>query len=703
MLRKEEKYEFRSQLLQIHKKNIINPKEKPQVDDFIFTNGIVIAIPEDAEEVVKVAAKDFIDFLLTSLNISACLSYQKEGASITASLGKNLGKGEGYMGFRVSVSKDGIEIKGYDYRGIAQAFYHLEDRLGIRRAPYIKFGATERKALFSPRITQSPYGMYDFSDHAFAQMAHKGYDAISLWIKDAYSDKRGNALDINFIAQRAARYGIDVYFELYAPHEAHPDDEGAQEYYDKLYGDIWKVCPLLKGIELTGEANQFRSRDKRAGKAPASANFVENIPTGKVSPGWYPCNDYPAWAELVRNAVKKARPDAEVIFCTYNWGFAPEKERIELIENLPDGITVQATWDMFHKYQLGDSVEDICDYTLSFVGPGEYFASEAKAAKKKGLKVSSITNASGKTWDFGVIPFEPMPQQWIRRYEKMRQAHVEWGLGAMLENIHYGFYPSIVSEIEKQAFSSLDTDLNEVLRELAERDFEENADIAIKAMDHFSDAIQHYIPTNEDQYGAFRIGPAYPLWSQEERALPVGLMGGGKRPSKPNAMFGNCIYFGTYTIDNGGKSSLPGVRIYDEIASLEKMLEKLNKGIDLLASAVEPNENLLKLKNMAEFMRNTCITAVHVKKHYIIKQKLSIIGDKKQAEKLIDEMEAILIKERQNAVNTIPLVQVDSRLGYEPSMDYVGDEDSILWKIRQVDYELEYVLPKYRLENSLKA
>ena len=45
--------------------------------------------------------------------------------------------------------------------------------------------------------------------------------------------------------------------------------------------------------------------------------------------------------------------------------------------------------------------------------------------------------------------------------------------------------------------------------------------------------------------------------------------------------------------------------------------------------------------------------------------------------------------EIENARRTIPLVQLDSRLGFEPSMEYIGDEAHILWKIETTQKALE--------------
>ena len=55
---------------------------------------------------------------------------------------------------------------------------------------------------------------------------------------------------------------------------------------------------------------------------------------------------------------------------------------------------------------------------------------------------------------------------------------------------------------------------------------------------------------------------------------------------------------------------------------------------------------------------------------------------------ILDEIEAIAHAEIENARSALALVDVDSRLGWEPSMEYVGDRWHIEWKIRQVESAL---------------
>ena len=696
MLEKQKQYDFKKELLQVHKKDIRDYSKKIESDEVELKNGICIVIPKEESDIIFNAAKDFQDYLLVSMGISAMIA--KEGnissQQIVLSLSSDIGEANGYMGHSICVSENSISVEGYDECGVAQGLYLLEDLMNIRKAPFVKIGKIRRKSLFERRITQSPFGMFEYPDEALSIIAHRGYNTIMMWIKDGCTSLRNDYIDLRLLSERAEKYGIGIAVELYAHHSKHPDEPDAQEYYDKLYGDLFEECPKIVAVELVGEANHFSSRDPKVGKAPASANYEENIPTGKISPGWYPCCDYPQWVDMIKKSIRKYNSKTEILFCTYNWGMAPEEDRVKLIENLPKDITLLATWDMFHQFRMENSVQYIADYSLKFVGPGEYFASEAVAAKKRGIKLASITNTAGRTWDFGVIPYEPMPQQWIKRFKAIVKAHDEWNLNGLMENIHYGFHPSIIGDLEKWSFFTEIKPIENIYEDLLVRDYGDNADCAKRAMEFFSEAINYYSITNEDQYGAFRIGPSYPIWTLEHKAK--------QRPQAHHAMHSlEMMCVPPYFADVTGNNSLPGVRIFDEIKSLEKMNEMIAKGIQILEECEAPCNNLLKLLNLARFMYNTTITAINVKEHYILKNRLKVAETAENAEKLINEIEALLLREKGNVENTIPLVQVDSRLGWEPSMEYTTDEASLKWKLKQLNYELNYTIKNFRKSNDL--
>jgi len=697
----EKPYEFKEKLLLIHKKDIRDFSAVILDSEVEIFSTTKIVKPKNCTPVIDTAVDDFIKFMDISMNIKMVNDGENKN-SIILSLNKDLGDASGYMGFRISFKDNDILVEGFDDRGVMQGIYYLEEQMSLRKAPYLEKKSIGKKALFSPRFSQSPLGMFQFSDECFAHLSHQGYDAIDLWIKGYNLDHRKRFLDMNDICDRAEKYGIDIYIDLYAHHSRHPSDSDAEEFYDKLYGDIFDACPKIKGTILEGETSQFNSHDPNAGLSPRQANYIENIPTGKCTPGWWPCVDYPEWVALIQKVIKRHKKDAKVILSTYNWGYAPYADRAKLIKNLPDDVAVLATFEMFEQRPYGKSIQDGVDYTLAFAGPGKYFISEATATKERGLKLYSIANTSGKTWDFGVIPYEPMPYQWINRYENMVKAHDEYNLCGLIENIHYAFYPSIINELEKQAFFTNGENLCGYLDKLIVRDYgKDNLEKVKSAFKIWSDAITFYTPTNEDQYGTFRIGPSYPFWINNPAFGLNPLPEQGKHPADESAMFGNCIYFSYYTPDVAGRNSLPGVRIYDEIKSIEKMRTLLGVGINILESIENKNEELSKLLNLGKFIKNCCTTTLNFKHFYIETQKISIIGSKKKAKKCIDNIENILLAERENVTNTIPLVNFDSRLGYEPSMEYMTNEPCLQWKLRQIDHELKFTIPKYRKSNSL--
>lgn len=701
----EKKYQFKQELMQVHKPNLRDSKLTPEKDEFVFTDGVVLLLPPLADKVVTHAAWDFSDYLFTSMGVSAMVAKNPiPGAkTVKLTLNQNIGHASGYMGYRITVESDAILVEGYDNRGVAQGLYFMEDLMNVRRAPYLKQEIIARRAVFEGRTSQSPFGMYQWNDEAFAHMAHLGMDTIALWLKDANLDKFDAFVDINALAERAEKYGIDVTFSLYAKHNVHPDDPGAEAFYEKLYGPILDACPKLKAFGLVGEATEFCSKDPKAGLAPRLKNFVDNIPTGKCTPGWWPCYDYAEWVALIHKVAKKHNPNIKLQFSTYNWGYAPVEDRIALIDRLPADITLQATWDMFEQRQMGSTIQDGVDYSLNFVGPGQYFISEAEACKRRGIRLSANAQSSGRTWDFGMIPYEPMPYQWMKRWQGLVEAADKWDLKTILENIHYGFHPSIMTELEKYMFftpyEGSETPEQWLLKLIAREYGEENVAKIDTAFRKFSEAITYYPATNEDQYGGFRTGPSYPFWMQDPKGGLTPIPEAGLRPVSMKGA--HRYYFANYTPDIAGRNSLPGVRIYDEMELIAKVRALLQEGLDSLNEIQEESRSLEKLKALTVFMINTCTTVIHVKEFYIKLQQLSIIGSKAEAEKLLNEIEALLIAERKNAEDTIPAVQTDSRLGWEPIEDYLCDEEALRWKLRQIDYELNFELPKFRKSNSL--
>ncbi|MGI8405744.1 MAG: hypothetical protein ACR2OE_13445, partial [Thermomicrobiales bacterium] len=207
------------------------------------------------------------------------------------------------------------------------------------------------------------------------------------------------------------------------------------------------------------------------------------------------------------------------------------------------------------------------------------------------------------------------------------------------------------------------------------------------------DATNDYVPTNGDQYGPFRIGPAYPLTLLRSPRIEVAAQ----------AMFGDMILTTHYSPDyaNTKSTTAAPIRTQAEITSLIRMLTAWREGTCLLdeAIALAPvyrKPTAKRMANLGRFIEHSIQTTINVKKWWLLKSRALIEQDPVTAGLLLDQLIEIGKEEYANAEATIPIVEADSRLGWEPTMDYLGDADHIRWKLAHLRYALDHEIPAYR-------
>ena len=252
------------------------------------------------------------------------------------------------------------------------------------------------------------------------------------------------------------------------------------------------------------------------------------------------------------------------------------------------------------------------------------------------------------------------------------------------DSIHYGVYPSFITELAKWAFAEPRVDLEEMIPRILAMHFgHAQLDAIVEAMKLWSEAFANMVPTNEDQYGALRIGPSHPFFAGR---------GPHEGVSPPQDKFA-ChkmkagMYNNNYCSCSRGDAG--DIRIPKEVEAYEYVKECLYKGIKLLESVQKKNEELERLINMGYFMWRTIITTLNRKHYFILDQKRMACKDPAQTTRIIEDMIALLRKEQENASATIPIVEFDSVLGFEPSIEYVTDRKRLEWKISQVEEEIE--------------
>ena len=657
----------------------IKTERKPIAGEYAFPEPFVISA-DGAGEVTLTALNDFADFLNVAFGIKAVV---KNGKGNLNCLDKC--KKTEKIRFETEISENGITISGDNDRSVAQGVYYLEFCVKENRVPALKKTKTKREMLFSPRMVHSAYGVDEYPDGYLSTLAHYGYDAILVFTLGVDETPLGK-LDFNELCARAAKFGIDVYAYCEITNFTNPAADGAEKIYDELYGSVFKACPALKGMVFVGESVEFLSNDEHVVKHRYNEYPKEGIPENKPSPGWWPCKDYAQWISLIRDSIRRYKTDADVVFWTYNWGWAPEKDRLALINSLPTDISLLVTFEMFQKYEVMGVEERVSDYSLTRTDAGEYFLSEAKAAKERGIRLYSMVNTAGRTWDFGTIPYLPMPYAWIKRYKAIKGANKLYGLTGLMEGHHYGMFPSFIARLTYLSYysDSYEENLNRALN-VEYGCFGEALKRGLKT---WSEAIKYLPPTIEEQYGPLRTGTIYPL-CLIKAVYPKSL---GK------AYFGDRIWSPMYgqfqnglTLGYGDNGTPYCLREKAEIRMLAKMAELMEKGIAEISE--EKDGDVSRLINMGKYIKCCVLTVKNVKEFYGCKMRLMTGCSEKERKAYVEKIKEIAAREIENARESAEYLKNDSMLGYEPSMLYVASPERVEWKIEQVKYMLKNELP----------
>ena len=697
-MRRESHYAFRADLCQVHARGVRDAAVRPSADDFVFADGAILAIPGDSDDVLYAAARDFEDYLWTSMGVSAAVSKGSDGG-VSVALDASLADRQ----HTVSISSGGVRIRAKDSRAAAQALYHLEDLMNLRRAPYLAAAEEDRTMRFSPRMTHSGFACDEFPDPYLARIAHAGMDAILVFVKDVDKTKgHPDYQDVNDTIRRAKRFGIDTYLYSYIHAFAHPDQGPGP--FDASYGRVSAAYPEARGVVLVGESCEFPSKDPRVIPIAARDRGKEHEGDSRPMCGYFPCSDYPQWVKAVADALRRHNPNCDVVFWTYNWGGAKDECRRPLLANLQKDVSLMATWEMFDTCVLPNGYSCRCaDYTQTFVGPGHYFTSEAQWAKELGLRLYAQSCTGGITWDFGNVPYLPVPQHWKLRWDRMVAAHDDWGLAGLMEGHHQGWHPNFVSELAKEAFTRGGIPFEKHIRLIAARDFgEANADSVVAAWRKWSDASAYIAPTHANQYGMFRIGPAYPFNALGPR-IQAGIGGDGSEdyPQSRHAPNGVRICRLNYA-DDQVRQWLEGLDYFPRLAipadALKLELDGLRTAHGLFmdgAAALRRaaaglsgarRDKALKQAGLGEYLGRTCRTAVNVKaataEEDVVLSKTATAAEKAAARSRI---RALARDEYANAKAALPLVDADSRLGWEPTMGYCGGREQIEWKLRRME------------------
>lgn len=698
----EQLFDWKKRFLQVHKPDRLDPQVLSSYEGIAVIDGWKVSISPDVGEVLQNAANDLVEYFSVSMGQNLTLDTRgiPDANTILITAEPELGDGN----FSIQVFADRILITGADERLAAQGCYALEDEMNMNCAPVIAEGVMNKHLLYRTRIIHGGLEFNEYPDEVFRLLAHSGINCIRVDIKEASEDPvKGE--QINNLMLRAKSFGLDT--ACYVPYTfrnlMHPDEPGAFAYYEEKYGTLVEQIPHMSTLWICGECCEFPSKDERT----TGKSWRDSMDDPRYSPGWFPCRDYPQFVSMIRDVIKKHNPNVDLVFESYNFGWAEESLRTDMIRNLPAEIPMAAAFEMFHQEEVAPGViEESTDYTLWNIGPGNYFASESRLHREMGRPMYAITNSGGNTWDTGVVPFIPAPQRWIQRWQAIEHCRETMRIDGLEEAHTYGFWPGFISEMAKQITMAPIPDMDGLLRKIIARDFgNENVEPVYEAYGLFSQAMTHCMPTCVDQYGPARVGPVYPLIYKTLVDMPKAPDGSGDPNYESNPIY----KFNPDHMD----------RLRYEAKEYETVARLYDAGCEILEGVIanlpeKKKEDARDILGVARMIAATARTVFHVKCFHEQKCKLGIYmdtiaiwagGRKNQPEAVPftkmpipegDPAQAILKliqiakAEIRNVEQIIPYIQRDSRLGYEQEYGYACTEEQLRWKIahtRQVIQE----------------
>ena len=706
-MRTEKKYEFRERMCEVHRPGVRRDAALAGKTGLLLDERFAICLYEGAGRTARYAAEDLADCLCTSHGVRATVMVGVAPLAIRFLLAKDAPDtaptGKEPRAYRICVTAEGVSVTANTERGFFPAIVYLEDMMAEAEGPLLPFGQIDRRPLFAPRMVHSGYELDEFPEAYIRRLVHDGYDTILTYVKGANESARGKT-DFNALIDLAAAYGLDVYAYSYIVSEKHPDDEGAEEYYESTYGRLFRESPGFRGVVFVGESCEFPSHDPRA--YPWLCRYhPKDMPMKKYFARNFPVSDYPDWLNFVKRIIRRYSPEADVILWSYNWGGTSAASRKALVDILPEDVSLLVTFERYERLPAPEGVhETATDYTICYPGPARAFIDEAESAAARRLPLYTISNTAGMTWDVGVIPYVPAPFVWAERYDKLIECHEKYGLIGLMESHHYGAYPSIIAELSREMGWVPRRPFREHLEAILVREFgRENLADALAALEHASEGIRHNVPTVEDQYGPLRVGPAYPLVTESAPPIP---------PDPEAPRHASSHTFTAYGMKTGWLNphclEIPR-RILFEMEEFERMREEYDTAAKLFTAIAERSDGRRRaeagrMAALLYFMARTAETTVNVKRFSVLRRAVMewrgvlpmvlTVTDEWQRElpayygvdaiteeNLLALATPIVDAECENSERVLPALAYDSRLGYEPSMEYTTDAYRIAWKI----------------------
>jgi len=685
--------------------------------------------------IIEGAVRDFQDYLSVSMGVSVAVEGQDSTEGWTdwtqcivagtpaalPGLGVTLKAPKDY---EIIVTPERITVCGFDARGVMFGLHNLEARMNLREAPFFPADLnTVRHSLYDTRMVQSWMGWMDFPDTMLSHLAHDGFDAV---FASVYTNPNGdrttaeNSTDfyarlmhrirkqdparVRDLIDRAKKFGIKVYTPIIYQYVGTPESEADLR---RLVKELLRDFPDIEGYVLLTEGFWYK---QWGGGHGASKEYIED---------W--ARQWSRAVAIVAEEVHAVNPDIEILPWEYNIDFRPSNVDTKryFIQQLPQDSTPLLTWENGKSFKIDGFQGHLKDYGINVVGPAEVTEAQIAEARKRGMKVYSNAQTFSCGAQLQTVPYQPFPQQWHARYQKLE----EFGINGTLESWSSGYVPCFVTELRGWYCWSDAPPLDELLLKIAARDFgAENAADVVKAWDLFSQAAR-LVPDTGPYMGTTnavgnpiffeqppaRTGTFYKSWM--DQGMWQGYLGAEMNPYWPFTV-SRLVFLPDFSNSSnaaeGYARGVSGIEAPGEQKVLPVFLKYLRLSTDKLAeglalyraAALQSPEgkraSALREVIVAEQIERMLLSNQAILGFEDLRLQLAAEQDPAKAGALLGQMEGILREEIERTELVLNAMAHDARIGFQYEVDYVYTPYSLGEKLEVLRAGLEEQLPAYR-------
>jgi hypothetical protein len=710
----------------------LNPEEKPAADDLEIGKNWRILLPAGSGPLTRLMAGQLKEFLarcmLRDLPVEDTSMDVVPRAIVLSGRGGGVPDAPG--SFTIAAGESFVTVRGLDESALRDGVVKLVERLGLRRAPILHKG----EQVFRPRLAVR-LGAVPFLGST-RDLVFMGYNAAlvgggnlhALSTSEAIPElkaRRQPEVLARGVREAAAarRFGLRTYSlvntqQKFAPSDpvfrAHPEIRGAvtwkadgdsvlctehplvRRYLAESVEGIFRADPGLDGlVVIIGGEGFYHCFMRPYGVAKGHTNCPRCEKLGAETVVANLLN-------LLAGAARRVNPRAEIVAWPYSAEFVWSADRFQegMIRRMKPGTALLTEIEKDEHLLKAEGVDkNIWDYSIDLIGPGARARRQIEACRTAGIP-AYLKSEPELAFEAPRLPYIPCLDRWLDRAEALASSGAS---GAWVFPAFRPCYGTSSAEVGKLLWWEPAEAKEQLLLKLAARICGSVAAPHLRqAWKLVSEAVDWSPELPSYYWGPYYLGPAHPMCADPTAKLPSLFYGrylfhaeitdaeGLKfEPTFVVSPTGNVPVFGRFYRRMEGLLK----RAADEIAAAEPLVNP----VDRLTFEAEASP--------LRWFYHTARAEANFYESCQLRDRLLAFAKRPPSEKTAAEIaqmrpvyerwRAVLLDEKANAAEALPVMEKDMRLDFYYGGDHTFSHGSemIRAKLEILDKEIGEFLP----------